>query len=81
MKMEPLLLPWILKARKRKSEAEYSVIPRKIFHTSPQFRLIFYDARGNVEASRMILAFARIPFEDVRLKIESEWIQAKKSLY
>lgn len=62
--------------RKRKAEPEYenevAVIPRKIFHVAPQFRLIFFDARGPVEISRMVFTFAGIPFDDVRLKTETE---------
>ena len=91
--MEPILIPWML-ARKRCfgsspdsqdiEDADNVLIPTKRLtklERVPQFRLTFYNARGMAEMSRMILAYAGIPFEDVRLKEESTWSKVKKGLF
>ncbi|KAE9550311.1 hypothetical protein FO519_006471 [Halicephalobus sp. NKZ332] len=82
--MEPLFLPWLAAQIGknygcRKSESpfikEEVESPQK-----PEFKLTFFDARGNAEMSRMILAFSGIPFEDRRVSFD-EFKQMKKECH
>ena len=42
----------------------------------PQYKLVYFDARGVAETARFIFAYANIPYEDVRVKHE-EWPELK----
>jgi glutathione S-transferase len=82
--MEPILMPWMLATRKRCGSPETALIPTKRFtkleasRLVPQFRLTFYDARGMAEMSRLILVYAGVPFEDIRISKEESWDKIKK---
>ena len=49
----------------------------KTFPVNPKYKLTYLNAKGSAEMSRMILAYAGIPFIDNRISI-TEW-EAKKS--
>ncbi|TMS34860.1 hypothetical protein L596_002367 [Steinernema carpocapsae] len=42
----------------------------------PTFKLTYFDGRGLGEPARMLFAFNKIPFEDIRIKKE-EWLALK----
>ncbi|CAD5228033.1 unnamed protein product [Bursaphelenchus xylophilus] len=42
----------------------------------PEYKLYYFDARGRAEPARLILNYAKIPFEDVRVSKE-EWEKVK----
>jgi glutathione S-transferase len=78
--MEAILLPWMLN-RKRAGKMELTEIPlaKKPKIVKPQFRLISFCTRDLAEMSRLILAYAGIPYENVTmhdlkelLKVNSE---------
>ena len=66
--MEPMLIPWMM-ARKRKNPSEVSEeipltkLPKRIIQ-KPQFRLVSFCTRDMAETSRMILAYAGVPFDN-----------------
>lgn len=45
---------------------------------APEYRLTYFAARGWAEASRLILHYAGVPFEDVRVTMD-EWPKLKHS--
>lgn len=43
----------------------------------PQYKIIYFDARNLAEPARQILTYAKVPFEDVRVKHE-DWPEVKE---
>jgi len=46
----------------------------------PSYKLIYFDARGNVEPARLCFKQAEVEFEDVRVSRE-EWQNMKSGKY
>ena len=42
-----------------------------------EYKLYYFNARGRAELCRLILKYADVPFEDVRMERE-EWLQRSK---
>ena len=80
--MEPLFLPWLAAQIERNyvgcRRSQSPFIKEEVETPQrPEFKLTFFNARGNAEMSRMILAYSGIPFEDKRVTFE-EFKQMKK---
>ena len=46
----------------------------------PSYKLTYFNARGSVEASRIIMAYADIKYEDIRLEFNGPaWLELKPS--
>lgn len=41
--------------------------------SSPQYKLTYFDSRGAAEACRFIFAYAKVPYQDIRVNREKEW--------
>lgn len=48
--------------------------------SSTNYRLYYFDMRDLAEMSRMILHYAKVPFEDVRISHE-EWRTLKQGIF
>lgn len=44
----------------------------------PQYKITYFPVRGLAEMSRLILTYAKVPFEDVRVTHE-EWAKIKSN--
>lgn len=44
----------------------------------PEYKLHYFNFRGLGEVARLILHYAEVPFEDVRIE-RSDWAELKKS--
>lgn len=83
--MEPLFLPWLVAHIGKNyvgcSRSQSPFIKEEIeCPQKPEFKLTFFNARGNAEMSRMILAYSGVPFEDQRVTFE-EFRQMKKGTF
>lgn len=50
------------------------------FQMSPNYKLIYFNARGRAEHIRFIFAYAGIEYEDERIPRE-KWLELKKSKF
>lgn len=46
----------------------------------PEYKLIYFNARGRAEISRWIMAYGNIPYTDERVE-KADWPERKKSEY
>ena len=73
--MESLYLPFILNKKRHASQEVASIIaPKKLKTTRLEFRLISICSRDDAETSRLILAYANIPFENYTVQNREEMI-------
>ena len=54
------------------------IYPRYTVKDMVHYKLIYFSFRGRGELSRLILHYAQVPFEDVRIE-RSEWLTYKSS--
>lgn len=48
----------------------------------PQYKLTYFDIRARGEAIRLAFAYAKVPYEDCRVKFGGEeWAKQKQSEY
>ena len=45
---------------------------------APKYKLVYFDARGRMEATRLALEYSGIPYEDQRIK-KDDWPAVKAS--
>ena len=74
--MDIFYIPWItdlIANGGNSNENHFVIVSNELEEIKPKYRLIFFDGKGVLEVSRMILAYSGVPFIDTRLSYQ-QWI-------
>jgi len=74
--MDIFYIPWIAELIANggtSDENQFVIVSNELEEIKPKYRLIFFDGKGILEVSRMILAYSGVPFIDIRLSYR-QWL-------